>query len=103
MKRVKLGADNPSPENDTKLWQRPISKELKLLNESDPKTESDSIFSQFVICRRMRFGKLTSGRHASESQLLFTDSDSSNSCLCCIGNLSLFNPLIIRVFSDIGR
>ncbi|WVZ16429.1 hypothetical protein V8G54_009411 [Vigna mungo] len=51
----------------------------------------------------MRFGKLTSGRDFRESQLLLIVSDSSNSCLCCTGNFSLFKPLIYRLFNDAGR
>ncbi|WVZ16649.1 hypothetical protein V8G54_009631 [Vigna mungo] len=103
MKRVKLGAENPSPGNNTKLGQSPITKEFRLFNDSDPKSRRDSRFSQFSITRLVRFGKIAGGKDFSESQLLFIDRDSSNLCLCSTGKLSLFKPLIYSFFSDEGR
>ncbi|KAH1256403.1 hypothetical protein GmHk_03G006565 [Glycine max] len=78
-------------------------KEHRLLNDSAPETKRDSIFSQFLIARSLRFGKVTNGRDVSESQLLCIESVSSNSCLCCVGNSSFLRSSILRLFSDSGK
>ncbi|KAH1256436.1 hypothetical protein GmHk_03G006593 [Glycine max] len=103
LKVIKLGAGNPSLQNDTKLGHWEIIKEHRLLNDSAPETKRDSIFSQLWISRSLRFGKVTNGRDVSESQLLPIDSVSSNSCLCCVGNSSFLRSEIYRLFSDSGK
>ncbi|KAG5071102.1 hypothetical protein JHK86_006313 [Glycine max] len=102
-KSVKLGAGNPSLQNDTKLGHWEILKEHRLLNDSAPETKRDSMCSQFSIGRLLRFGKVTNGRDLRESQLLYRNSDSSNWRLCWVGNSRFLRLLITRVFRDAGR
>ena len=67
------------------------------------KPKRDSILLQFSIRSFLRFGKVTNGRDMRESQLLYSNSVSSNSCLCCVGNSRFLRFLICRAFRDAGR